>query len=67
MIWNMVATGDRIGVKPRVARGPANSSSGGAKMASPEHIRDPIKWGFDQIRFTALTFRSLGRSVRGSQ
>jgi uncharacterized membrane protein len=32
-----------------------------------EHIRNPIEWGFDQIRLAALTVGSLGRSVRGSQ
>ncbi|MGH6867051.1 MAG: DUF2189 domain-containing protein [Methyloceanibacter sp.] len=32
-----------------------------------EHIRNPIEWGFDQIRFATLTVGSLGRSVRGSQ
>jgi uncharacterized membrane protein len=32
-----------------------------------EHIRNPIEWGFDQLRLAALTVGSLGRSVRGSQ
>jgi uncharacterized membrane protein len=32
-----------------------------------EHIRNPIEWGFDQIRLAALTVGSLGRSLRGSQ
>jgi len=32
-----------------------------------EHIRNPIEWTGDQIRLAALTLRSLGRSVRGSQ
>ena len=32
-----------------------------------EHIRNPIEWTGDQIRLAALTMRSLGRSVRGSQ
>jgi uncharacterized membrane protein len=32
-----------------------------------DHIRNPIEWGGDQIRLAALTVRSLGRSVRGSQ
>ena len=32
-----------------------------------EHIRNPIEWTGDQIRLAALTVRSLGRSVRGSQ
>jgi uncharacterized membrane protein len=32
-----------------------------------DHIRNPIEWGFDQIRLAALTVGSLGRSVRGSQ
>jgi uncharacterized membrane protein len=32
-----------------------------------EHIRNPIEWGFDQIRLAALTVRSLASSVQGSQ
>ncbi|MGH6737196.1 MAG: DUF2189 domain-containing protein [Methyloceanibacter sp.] len=36
-------------------------------MDRPEHIRNPVEWGIDQIRLGALTLRSLGRSVRGSQ
>jgi hypothetical protein len=36
-------------------------------MDRPDHIRNPIEWGFDQIRFAALTLGSLGRSVRGSE
>ena len=32
-----------------------------------EHIRNPIEWGFDQIRLAALTVVSLDRSLRGSQ
>ena len=32
-----------------------------------EHIRNPVEWGFDQIRLAALTVGSLGRSLRGSQ
>jgi uncharacterized membrane protein len=36
-------------------------------MPSPDHIRNPIEWGFDQIRLAALSLESLGRSVRGSE
>ena len=36
-------------------------------MASQEHIRNPVEWGWDQIRLVALTVGSLGRSLRGSQ
>ena len=36
-------------------------------MASPDHIRNPIEWGVDQIRLAALSMESLGRSVRGSE
>ena len=36
-------------------------------MDRPDHIRNPIEWGFDQIRFAALTLGSLARSVRGSE
>ena len=36
-------------------------------MASQDHIRNPIEWGWDQISLAALTVGSLGRSLRGSQ
>jgi len=36
-------------------------------MASQEHIRNPVEWGWDQIRLVALTVGSLGRSLRGSE
>jgi len=36
-------------------------------MDRPEHIRNPIEWGIDQIRLAALILGSLGRSMRGSQ
>ena len=36
-------------------------------MDRPEHIRNPIEWGIDQIRLAALILGSLGRSVRGRQ
>jgi uncharacterized membrane protein len=36
-------------------------------MASPDHILNPIKWGFDQIRYVTLMVGSLGRSLRGSE
>ena len=36
-------------------------------MASQDHIRNPIEWGWDQISLAALTVGSLGRSPRGSQ
>jgi uncharacterized membrane protein len=42
-------------------------SSGGAKMASQDHIRNPIEWGWGQILLAALTVGSLGRSLQGSQ
>jgi uncharacterized membrane protein len=35
-------------------------------MASQDHIRNPIEWGWDQISLVALTVGSLGRSLRGS-
>src|SRR4029078_2872514 len=62
-----LATGGRIGVEPPGARGPRTGSSGGAKMASQDHIRNPIEWGWDQITLAALTLGSLGRSLRGSE
>jgi uncharacterized membrane protein len=37
------------------------------KMASQDHIRNPIEWMYDQIRLAALTVGSLGRSLQGSQ
>ena len=36
-------------------------------MASQDHIRNPIEWGWDQITLAALTVRSLGRSLSGSE
>jgi uncharacterized membrane protein len=36
-------------------------------MASQEHIRNPIEWGWDQISLAVLTVGSLGRSLRGSE
>jgi len=36
-------------------------------MASQDHIRNPIEWGWDQITLAALTVGSLGRSLGGSE
>ena len=36
-------------------------------MASQDHIRNPVEWGWDQITLAALTVRSLGRSLSGSE
>jgi uncharacterized membrane protein len=36
-------------------------------MANPDHIRNPVEWGFDQLRFAALALGSLVHSLRGSQ
>ena len=36
-------------------------------MASQDHIRNPIEWGWDQITLAALTLGSLGRSLSGSE
>lgn len=36
-------------------------------MASQDHIRNPIDWGWNHITLAALTVESLGRSLRGSQ
>jgi uncharacterized membrane protein len=36
-------------------------------MDRPDHIRNPIEWGFDQIRLAALAVGSLGHSLRGSE
>src|SRR3546814_18423888 len=62
----MVAARGRTGVKPRVAA-PRTSSSGGMTMASQDHIRNPIEWGWGQVKIAALTVGSLGRSLRGGQ
>lgn len=36
-------------------------------MASQDHIRNPLEWGFDQVRFASLAVGSLVRSLRGSR
>jgi uncharacterized membrane protein len=36
-------------------------------MDRPDHIRNPIEWGFDHIRLAALAVGSLGHSLRGSE
>ena len=36
-------------------------------MASQDHIRNPIEWGWDKITLAALTVGSLGRSLGGSE
>jgi uncharacterized membrane protein len=36
-------------------------------MASQNHIRNPIEWGWDQITLAAMTVGSLGRSLGGSE
>jgi uncharacterized membrane protein len=36
-------------------------------MASQDHIRNPIEWGWDQITLATLTVGSLGRSLGGSE
>jgi uncharacterized membrane protein len=36
-------------------------------MDRPDHIRNPIEWGFDQIRLAAFAVGSLGHSLRGSE
>jgi uncharacterized membrane protein len=36
-------------------------------MDRPDHIRNPIEWGFDQIRLAASAVGSLGHSLRGSE
>jgi uncharacterized membrane protein len=36
-------------------------------MASQDHIRNPIEWGWGQLSLAALTVGSLGRSLRGSE
>ena len=32
-----------------------------------DHIRNPIEWGWDQIRLVALTMGSMGRSLGGGE
>ena len=36
-------------------------------MASQDHIRNPVEWGWGQLSLAALTAGSLGRSLRGSE
>jgi uncharacterized membrane protein len=36
-------------------------------MDRPDHIRNPIEWGLDQIRLAASAAGSLGHSLRGSE
>jgi uncharacterized membrane protein len=36
-------------------------------MDRPDHIRNPIEWGFDHIRLAALAVGSLGHSLGGSE
>jgi uncharacterized membrane protein len=36
-------------------------------MASQDHIRNPVEWGWDHITLAALTVGSLGRSLRGRE
>jgi uncharacterized membrane protein len=36
-------------------------------MDRPDHIRNPIEWGFDQLRLAALAMGSLGHSLWGSE
>src|SRR5712691_7430410 len=69
MLGGMVAARSRLADGLASSYGwpaaPRTGSSGGAKMA--DHIRNPIEWGWDQIRLAALTMVSLARSLRGSQ
>ena len=36
-------------------------------MASQDHMRNPIEWGWDQVTLATLTVGSLGRSLGGSE
>jgi uncharacterized membrane protein len=36
-------------------------------MASQDHIRNPIEWGWGQLSLAALAVGALGRSLRGSK
>jgi uncharacterized membrane protein len=36
-------------------------------MDRPNHIRNPIEWGFDQVRLAAFAVGSLGHALRGSE
>lgn len=36
-------------------------------MASQDHIRNPLEWGWDQAKLAVLTVGTLGRSLRGRQ
>ena len=36
-------------------------------MASESHIRHPLVWGWEQVKRSAVTVGSMGRSLRGSE
>jgi len=36
-------------------------------MAKPDHIRNPVEWGFDQLRLAVLALGALVHSLGGSQ
>ena len=66
----MVAARSRLAAQSTLATGgprPSNWKFGGAKMASQDHIRNPVEWGWGQLSLAALTVGSLGRSLRGSE
>ena len=54
-----LVTGARSGVPPRVARDRTQQRFGGTTM----QIRNPIEWGYDQLRLAALGVGSAGRAV----
>ena len=56
-IWSRLARDRRPNWRRATGgRGPRTvGSGGGAKMASQDHIRNPIEWGWDQITLAALT------------
>src|SRR6187431_1109788 len=57
-----------IGVKPGlIGPGPRTDSSGGARITSREHIRNPVEWTADQLWLASQTVGSLGHSIRGSR
>lgn len=36
-------------------------------MATDDHIRNPVEWGWDQLRFASSAIGSAGRAVRGRE
>src|SRR5262245_43312293 len=51
---------------PRTVRGPSSNCSGDPTMAAGTHIRNPIEWGWDQVKLAVSALSSTRRAVGGS-